>query len=119
MSKFKPGQSGNPGGRPKEAEDVKKLARDYTREAIDKLAFWMRSDNAKASVTASSVLLDRAYGKAPQAIDVTHNKNLLDELTTDELASLIATVTGKTGSDRSGSDKDTEPKEAGSVPSVH
>jgi hypothetical protein len=62
------GQSGNPGGRPKEAQEVKELARQYTGEAILKLADWMRSDNAKASVAACNVLLDRGWGKAIQAI---------------------------------------------------
>jgi hypothetical protein len=65
---FVKGQSGNPGGRPKEAHDVKELARQYTGEAILKLAEWMRSDNAKASVAACNVLLDRGWGKAIQAI---------------------------------------------------
>lgn len=65
---FQPGQSGNPGGRPKEINEVKELARNHTVEALERLAFWMRSDNAKASVSASSSLLERAWGKAPQAI---------------------------------------------------
>jgi hypothetical protein len=68
ITKWKPGQSGNPGGRPKEAHEVKELARSYTSEAIEKLALWMRSDNAKASVAACNVLLDRGWGKAVQAI---------------------------------------------------
>ena len=62
------GQSGNPGGRPKEDGEVKKLARKHTKEAMDTLVKWMRSDNAKASVTASQALLDRGYGKPVQAI---------------------------------------------------
>ena len=66
--KWSKGQSGNPGGRPKEAHDVKELARTYTVEAIEKLATWMRSDNPKASVSACNVLLERAWGKAPQTI---------------------------------------------------
>jgi hypothetical protein len=65
---FVKGQSGNPGGRPKEDGEVKALAREYTEEAIERLVFWMRGDNPKASVTAAQTLLDRGYGKAPQAI---------------------------------------------------
>jgi hypothetical protein len=60
--------SANPGGRPKEANDVKLLAREHTVEAIERLVHWLRSDNAKASVAAAGALLDRAWGKAPQAI---------------------------------------------------
>jgi hypothetical protein len=65
---FQKGQSGNPGGRPKENNEVKELARQHGPEAIERLVYWMKSDNAKASVSACNVLLDRGYGKAPQAI---------------------------------------------------
>lgn len=65
---FVKGKSGNPGGRPKEDPEVKALAREYTEEAVHRLAEWMRSDNAKASVSASMALLDRGYGKPSQAI---------------------------------------------------
>jgi hypothetical protein len=66
VGKFVKGQSGNPGGRPKEDNEVKKLARKYTKDAIARLAHWLQSDNAKASVSAAAVLLDRGWGKAPQ-----------------------------------------------------
>lgn len=65
---FKKGQSGNPGGRPKENDEVKTLARKHTKSAIARLVFWMQSDNAKASVSASQALLDRGHGKPTQAI---------------------------------------------------
>ena len=39
---FAPGQSGNPGGRPKDEHRVAKLARSYTLEAIDTLVELMR-----------------------------------------------------------------------------
>lgn len=66
---FKPGQSGNPGGRPKEDPEVKELARQHTAEAIERLAAWMRSDNPKASVSAAVQLLDRGWGRASQSIE--------------------------------------------------
>jgi hypothetical protein len=65
---FKKGQSGNPGGRPKEDDELKKLARVHTKDALERLVFWMQSDNPKASVSASNSLLDRGYGKPSQAI---------------------------------------------------
>lgn len=70
MPKFTKGQSGNPGGRPKENNEVRDLARKYTKAAILKLAEWMESDNAKASVAASMALLDRGWGKPAQAMEV-------------------------------------------------
>ena len=39
---FAPGQSGNPGGRPKDEHRVAELARSYTVEAIDTLVELMR-----------------------------------------------------------------------------
>ncbi|MDA9824808.1 DUF5681 domain-containing protein, partial [Alphaproteobacteria bacterium] len=39
---FAPGQSGNPGGRPKDEHRVAELARSYTLEAIDTLVELMR-----------------------------------------------------------------------------
>ncbi len=54
--------------------DIRSLARNHTDEAISKLAQWMRSDNAKASVAAAIALIDRGWGKAEAVIksDVTH-----------------------------------------------
>ena len=65
---FKKGQSGNPGGRPKESDEVKSLARKHSKDAIKRLVAWMASDNPKASVSASQAILDRAYGKPAQAL---------------------------------------------------
>lgn len=65
---FEKGKSGNPGGRPKEAAEVKALAKEHTKEAIDRLVFWMRSDESRTSVAAAQTLLDRGHGKPSQAI---------------------------------------------------
>lgn len=67
---FKKGKSGNPGGRPKGEGEVRDLAKAYTKEAINKLANWMRSNNSKASVAASMALLDRGWGRPAQAVEL-------------------------------------------------
>lgn len=65
---FEKGKSGNPGGRPKGLDSLKDLARTHTPEAFERLVFWMRSNNAKASVTAAEKIIDRGYGKAAQPL---------------------------------------------------
>jgi hypothetical protein len=67
---FEKGKSGNPGGRPKENDELKELAREHTAEAINRIVFWMRSDEPKASLTASMALLDRGHGKPIQATEL-------------------------------------------------
>lgn len=66
---FQKGQSGNPGGRRKEDPELRELAKKHTREALERLVFWLRSENPKASVQAASVILDRGHGKAQQQIN--------------------------------------------------
>lgn len=70
-SAWKPGQSGNPGGRPKGIGEVMELARKQTPEAIERLVFWMRSEFPAASIAAVQTLLDRAWGKPMQAVEAT------------------------------------------------
>lgn len=53
---FKPGQSGNPGGRPKLDPAVKNLCEQYTPEAIQTLADIMRDCTANASARVSAAL---------------------------------------------------------------
>jgi hypothetical protein len=81
--KFQKGQSGNPGGRPKEDNEVKRLARQQSKAAIRRLTFWMKSDNPKASVSAAQALLDRGYGKPAQAIEhsgeITERRLIINE----------------------------------------
>ena len=63
--KFAPGQSGNPGGRPKDEHRVGELARLYTVEAIETLVDLMRhGKDERVRGTAAQALLDRGWGKA-------------------------------------------------------
>ncbi len=62
---WRPGQSGNPRGRPKLDRHVRDLARRYTEEAIEALANIMRdeSESATARTRAAEVILDRGWGR--------------------------------------------------------
>lgn len=67
---FKKGQSGNPGGRPKECAEVKALAREYGAEAVEKLVALMRGEDERVAKAAADSLLDRGYGKPGQAVEL-------------------------------------------------
>jgi hypothetical protein len=66
---FKPGQSGNPSGRPKVVAEIRDLARQHTGTALNalvKIATAGKSESAR--VSAATALLDRGYGKPTQPI---------------------------------------------------
>ena len=66
---FKPGVSGNPGGRPKALKDVQDLARKFTRRAVLALARVIKeSPDDRARIAASEALLNRAWGKPLQPV---------------------------------------------------
>lgn len=69
---FKPGQSGNPSGRPRVIAEVRDLARRYCEEAVEGLAGIARDQKAphSARVAAWTELLNRGYGRAPQSLEV-------------------------------------------------
>jgi hypothetical protein len=49
------------------------LARTHTGDAVNRLVFWMKSDDPRASVAASNSLLDRGYGKPVAPIELDHH----------------------------------------------
>lgn len=69
------GVSGNPGGRPREVGHVRELARQHTETAIKTLVEIATDPGqpGRARVAAAEALLNRAWGKPPQALDVEAN----------------------------------------------
>jgi hypothetical protein len=101
---FKPGRSGNPGGRPRKAiGDLSAEARKYAGlalETIVKICAEAKMDRDR--LAAARELLDRGFGRAVQAVDLIMMGKKLTELSTAELialnerfASLSAAVAGQ------------------------
>lgn len=89
---FVKGQSGNPSGKPKttfNGKSLTEMAREHTDKALDALVGILDSDEAphSAKVSAAGTLLDRGWGKAPQAVLVDASIN--DESDTGKAAGLL------------------------------
>jgi hypothetical protein len=78
-TKFKPGQSGNPNGRPKKLPKLDELLADVLGEdkdgieAAKAILMALRAKATKGDVRAAEVLLERAYGKSKQVVDLNHS----------------------------------------------
>lgn len=72
---FRPGQSGNPAGKPKlrlaDGRTINELCREHTQEAIETLIAVASDDTAPpaARVSASIAILDRGWGRPKQTIE--------------------------------------------------
>ena len=71
--RWKPGESGNPGGRPAILKDVQEMAREYTPLALKTLAEIVGDGKAPhaARVSAAQALMDRGWGKPVQPNELT------------------------------------------------
>lgn len=84
---FKPGQSGNPSGRPKVVSHIRDLAQKHGEEALKTVVALMRSEDERVALAAAQVVLDRAYGKPIQQVDVNDTRDMVD-LTDADLAAI-------------------------------
>jgi hypothetical protein len=99
---FRPGQSGNPLGRPRNSDlvgpsktraDVRELAKSYAPGAIETLKKVMDDPKAPpaARVGAATAILDRGWGKPTQPVDA--NVNFFEALPDHEQRALLAALT--------------------------
>lgn len=87
LTPFKPGQSGNPGGRPK---GLGTKAREHGDRCIEVLSAALSDTDARVRIAAARELLDRGYGKPlTMTAEVT---NRLDEFDDDALAAGIEAI---------------------------
>jgi hypothetical protein len=84
--KFRKGQSGNPGGRPKVLGDVQEMARQHAPRIIVELArLALKAKSETARIAAIRELLDRGYGKPRQAMEVSVPADNPIQLLLDEI----------------------------------
>lgn len=90
LTPFKKGQSGNPNGRPKKLPKLDELMADVlgnetkgvtaARSILEKLI----QKAKRGDVRAAEIILDRAYGKAKQSMEITE-KTIVVELPDEEI----------------------------------
>ena len=97
LKPFKPGQSGNPNGRPKKLPEIDELLSEVLGDNGEEATAILKALIAKAKkgdVRAAEVLLDRAYGKAKQDINqrttIKDDRKDLSKLSDEDLATLEA-----------------------------
>ena len=99
--KFKPGQSGNPGGRPKVVHQVRALAQEHSPEAVEILVKIMHDakEAVHARIAASKLILEYAIGRPMQSIELGLTNELdgtaLESGLTPGLVELIDSITGR------------------------
>lgn len=74
-NRFKPGQSGNPNGRPKktpEQKDALQAIRDLAPQAAQELSNILHDESASHAVKLKAIdmILERTYGKAEAVVSV-------------------------------------------------
>lgn len=81
-TKFKKGQTGNPNGRPKKLPELDKLLADVLGEEKDgieaakAILMALRAKATKGDVRAAELILNRAYGKPKENIELSGSQDM-------------------------------------------
>lgn len=94
---FRPGQSGNPNGRPKKQKTIAQLAEEHSEKAMLKLVKLIDDDNPKVALAAAQAVIDRYMGKPKQSLDVGTTRRNASDYNESELLSIAGV--GSTGTD--------------------
>lgn len=96
LKPFRKGQSGNPSGRPKTIKEVRDLAREEAPRAFRRVVKLIDSDDERVAFVAAQEVLNRAYGKPSQQVEV--RRQVLSDLSDAELeAILVRGLSGAAG----------------------
>src|SRR5262245_35698251 len=76
--RFKPGHSGNPGGRPKLPMALRDGMRSLADDAMRVLEDALASEDERVRLMAAAQILDRGYGKPNQTVDMNARVNSAD-----------------------------------------
>ncbi len=82
LGRLLPGHTANPGGRPHAERDVVALAREGSPAAIRRLMTIVDDPEAPyaAQIAAATHVLDRAFGRPRQTVDVEQQGRTLEEI---------------------------------------
>jgi hypothetical protein len=83
---WRPGQSGNPGGRTPEFADCQRLCREASPEAARRLIGLMYSEDERVALMAADKVLDRAWGRPKEPDQPTSHEQRFAAMTPDERA---------------------------------
>ena len=84
-TRFQKGQSGNPSGRPKLPEELRARVRTLSGPAVDVLERCLNDPDPHVQLKAAAALLDRAWGRPAQDVNLTTKKDASQE----HLAALV------------------------------
>jgi len=91
-TEFKPGQTGNPNGRPKKLPELDKLLAGVLGDeqngmtAGEAILMRLRKDALSGHIRAAEILLDRAYGKPKQPVEHSGDQDKPIKVQTDKLS---------------------------------